>query len=189
LQWYYQSPLGLFHWFRFFLLLANLSEWQAEVMSASGDDVIYCVLQIAINSKDHVIASKITTRARTYGGGEPIILETVTEDGVRKIRGRGGWLAVLRVGSEPKAVMDWADIGAELPMFGIDGGVGLIPSGIRESSSFSNGGIRLGDDGKGVCMLLVSGSFRLSDDRPIVAVRNSQSEGPRRQRRRQEPKK
>jgi hypothetical protein len=93
---------------------------RAEVMSASGDDVIYSVLQIAINSKDHVTASKITTRARTYGRGEPIILETVTED-VRKIRGRGGWLAVRRVGSEPEAVMDWADIGAELPMLGVLG--------------------------------------------------------------------
>ena len=104
----------------------------AEVISASGDDVIYGVLQIAINSKDHVTASKITTRPRTYGGGEPIILETVTEDGVRKIRGRGGWLAVRRVGSEPEAVMDWADIGAELPMLSVLGGVDLVPSGISE---------------------------------------------------------
>jgi hypothetical protein len=153
-------------------------QWSSIVLSASDDDIIYDVGQVGVISEDNItIIQNITTIAREYCGRESIVFGMVTDSGVGPNSYQGnGWIAIYGPRSEPQTINNRADIGAELPMFGIDGGVGLLPSGIRESSSFSNGDIRLGDDGKGVCMLLVSGSFRLSDDRPIVAVRNSQSE-------------
>jgi hypothetical protein len=67
-------------------------------------------------------------------------------------------------------------ISAQLALLGVDCGIGLCTSSFGESSSFSNGGGRLGDGGKGVGVLLIGGSFRLTDDRPIIAMRDSQRE-------------
>jgi hypothetical protein len=68
--------------------------------------------------------------------GEPVVLEVVTEDGVGSNCGIA-WVAVDILACQPKAIKNRTDVGAELPMFGIDGRVGLYAGGFGEPSSIS----------------------------------------------------
>jgi hypothetical protein len=55
--------------------------WRPSVFSAFDFDTVNSVTPIAIRAKDDGISNSITTRARGYGRGEPIILEMITENG------------------------------------------------------------------------------------------------------------
>ena len=57
----------------------------------------------------------------------------------------------MRIGCELKAIKNRANIGAELPVLGID----LVPSSVRETPSLFNGGVGFGERFEGVVMLTI----------------------------------
>jgi hypothetical protein len=139
------------HWedsFPFFSCPGRRDGWWPYVLFASNESVIYCVTHIN-NKDDGDIAA---ARARGYGCGLPIILETITENtgstgfvcfGGESSRRR---VAIYGMSGQPKAGKSGADISTKLPFLGLHGiphlgqlaahGVPLQER--REESKYSN---------------------------------------------------
>jgi hypothetical protein len=86
------------------------------ILSASNNDVIYGVRQFAINRKDGIAVSS-TACAGEYGGGDPKILKMITKyGGTSPLASWAGsrWSTMDKIGGQPEAVKDRADIGPHL---------------------------------------------------------------------------
>jgi hypothetical protein len=120
-----------------FLLGPICRQWSSVVLSASHDDIFYGVRQSGIISEDNIsIIQNITTFTWAYRPRESIVLGMVTDSGVGPNSYEGnGWIAIYGPRSEPQTINNRADIGAELPMLGIERRISLIPSGIGEPIS------------------------------------------------------
>jgi hypothetical protein len=124
-----------------FLLRPICRQWSSIVLSASHDDIVYGVSQRGIISEDNIsVIQNITTFTWAYRPRKSIVLGMVTDSGVGPYSHEGnGWIAINGPRSEPQTINNRADIGAELPMLGIERRISLIPSGIGEPISRLDG--------------------------------------------------
>jgi hypothetical protein len=102
--------------------------WWAIVLSAADNDVIYSVGQFAINRENNISIFGAAC-AREYGGGRCKILKMITKyGGTSPLASWAGsrWSTMDRIGSQPEAVKDRADIGPQLSMLGVGSCNGLL---------------------------------------------------------------
>jgi hypothetical protein len=167
-----------------FLLGPICRQWSSIVLSASHDDILYSIIQSGINSEDNItIIQNITTFTRDYRRRESIVLGMVTDLGVGPNSYEGnGWIAIYRPRREPQTINNRADIGAELPMLGIDRRIGLIPSGVSETPGLFGGGVGFGERSERVVMLPIGDAAGIAQS--LLRVRMTLDDAPSGNRRR-----
>lgn len=111
------------------------NRWRPNVFSTFGYDLLDSAAQIAIVSKDDADRGVTSACTRGCSWSATKISEMVTENrgstGIyfgRKSSGRQ--LAVYRMSGQPE--IDRANVGTELPLFGVHRGIGLVAGSVGE---------------------------------------------------------